>query len=289
MIKMICVDDAPLVLDHTVSLCRTIDRITDTKGFTNSGAALEYIGKNKVEIAVLDINMPDMNGIELAAHIKEKSPDTAIIFLTAYSEYAVEAFKLHASGYLMKPIDKESLSAEIDHALTNHPFRMESRIAAQTFGDFEFIVDGEVLVFIRSKSKEKGQEAPCPGASQTSTPHLSAKELLAYLIERRGRNVSRQQAFMTLYENREYDRSMQKQFDNVIRNLRSVLKEHHAENIFVLERGTMRIRPELIDCDMYRLLDGDAEAVNSYRGEYMNQYSWANISEAYASRLKSEP
>lgn len=267
MIKMICVDDAPLVLDHTVSLCRTIDRITDTKGFTNSGAALEYIGKNKVDIAVLDINMPDMNGIELAAHIKEKSPDTAIIFLTAYSEYAVEAFKLHASGYLMKPIDKESLSAEIDHALTNHPFRMESRIAAQTFGDFEFIVDGEVLVFIRSKSKE----------------------LLAYLIERRGRNVSRQQAFMTLYENREYDRSMQKQFDNVIRNLRSVLKEHHAENTFVLERGTMRIRPELIDCDMYRLLDGDAEAVNSYRGEYMNQYSWANISEAYASRLKSEP
>ena len=232
-------------------------------------------GQNNLK-APLKQAQSDLTGFEKVASgigdkLKTAFTFTAIVAgvkaLTAAVGECVEAFKLHASGYLMKPIDKESLSAEIDHALTNHPFRMESRIAAQTFGDFEFIVDGEVLVFIRSKSKE----------------------LLAYLIERRGRNVSRQQAFMTLYENREYDRSMQKQFDNVIRNLRSVLKEHHAENTFVLERGTMRIRPELIDCDMYRLLDGDAEAVNSYRGEYMNQYSWANISEAYASRLKSEP
>ena len=73
---------------------------------------------------------------------------------------------------------------------------------------------------------------------------------------------------------------------NVIRNLRDVLKQNGADEIFVLERGSMRIRPELIDCDMYRLLNGDAGAVNAYHGEYMNQYSWSNVSEAYASRLK---
>ncbi|MBO6229496.1 MAG: response regulator [Ruminiclostridium sp.] len=266
MINVMCVDDAPLVLDQTVSLCGEIDGIAEAKGFTNCGAALEYIGKNTVDIAVLDINMPDMNGIELAVRIKDKSPDTSIIFLTAYSEYAVEAFRLHASGYIMKPIDKETLAAEIKYALVNHPLYMYSRITVQTFGDFEVRVDGEILVFIKSKSKE----------------------LLAYLIEKHGRSVSRLQAFMALYENREYDRSMQKQFDNVIRNLRNVLKEHGAEDIFVLERATMRIRPELIDCDMYRFLAGDADAVNSYRGEYMNQYSWANMREAYASRMKSD-
>ena len=136
----------------------------------------------------------------------------------------------------------------------------------QTFGDFELFIDGKPVMFGRSKSKE----------------------LLAYLIERRGNTVSRTQAFSALYEDKDYDRSMQKQFDNVIRNLRDILKKYNAENIFVLERASMRIKPELIDCDMYRFLDGDMDAINAYRGEYMNQYSWSNLSEAYATRIMSE-
>ena len=264
--RVLCVDSDERAMKHTLALCGEHPAVDCANGFADARSALEWMETNRVELALLDVGLPDMNGIELAVRIKDKSPDTSIIFLTAYSEYAVEAFRLHASGYIMKPIDKETLAAEIKYALVNHPLYMYSRITVQTFGDFEVRVDGEILVFIKSKSKE----------------------LLAYLIEKHGRSVSRLQAFMALYENREYDRSMQKQFDNVIRNLRNVLKEHGAEDIFVLERATMRIRPELIDCDMYRFLAGDSDAVNSYRGEYMNQYSWANMSEAYASRMKSD-
>lgn len=259
----VCVDDEALVLKQIMSLCEKNSRIDDTRGFTDSSDALTFIGENDVNVVLLDINMPDMNGLVLAARIKETSPNTAIIFVTGYSEYAVEAFKLHVSGYLMKPVDKDELNAEIEHALANHSFHSDAHIIAKTFGDFDLFVDGQTVIFKRSKSKE----------------------LFAYLIEKRGRIVTRAQAFTALYEDKEYDRPMQKQFDNVIRNLRDVLKEYGADRIFVLEHAGMRINPELIDCDMYRFIDGDTDTINSYRGEYMNQYSWANLSEAYATRI----
>ena len=150
----VCVDDEALVLKQIMSLCEKNSRIDDTRGFTDSSDALTFIGENDVNVVLLDINMPDMNGLVLAARIKETSPNTAIIFVTGYSEYAVEAFKLHVSGYLMKPVDKDELNAEIEHALANHSFHSDAHIIAKTFGDFDLFVDGQTVIFKRSKSKE---------------------------------------------------------------------------------------------------------------------------------------
>ena len=51
-----------------------------------------------------------------------------------------------------------------------------------------------------------------------------------------------------------------------------------------MKAGELRINPELLDCDFYRLLVGDTEAINAYRGEYMSTYSWASITEAFIER-----
>ena len=269
--RIICIDDEPLILNMTVELCEKLPQKPQVKGFTKADEALSWLEKHTADIAILDINMPDMSGLELGAKIKERDPNTAIIFLTGYSEYAVDAFKLHASGYLMKPVNKKRLVGEIEHAINSREggaqtqSEDEAHVTAHTFGEFDLYVDGQPVSFPRSKSKE----------------------LLAYLIDRQGGSITRATAFAVLWENGMYDRSMQKQLDVIIRSLRSALEAVGAQEIFEMESGTMRVRPEKIDCDLYRFLAGDVEAVNAYRGEYMSAYSWASITEAFLTRTQN--
>jgi two-component SAPR family response regulator len=115
--KILCVDDEDLILALTVSMCRGIPGPVEAVGFTRSAQALEWLERNEPEIALLDINMADMNGLALAAKIKTLRPDTAIIFLTGYSEYAVDAFALHASGYLLKPVSQKNVVDRMEEVL----------------------------------------------------------------------------------------------------------------------------------------------------------------------------
>ena len=270
--RIICIDDEPLILNMTVELCEKLPQKPEVKGFTKAGEALLWLEDHAADIALLDINMPDMSGLRLAAKIREIDQNTAIIFLTGYSEYALDAFKLHASGYLMKPMNKDRLAEEIEHAAKLHGEHAEkkapegSRITAHTFGEFDLFVDGKPVSFPRSKSKE----------------------LLAYLIDRQGGGISRATAAAVLWEDSFYDRSIQKQLDVIIRSLRSTLESVGAQDIFEMGGGTVRIVPEKIDCDLYRFLSGDAGAVNSYRGEYMNAYAWADMTEAFLTHTQNK-
>ena len=93
-----CVDDDEVMLRQMMSLCGSIGRIDEIKGFSDPAGALGYIRANSADIAFLDINMPGMNGLTLASEIRQISPDTAVVFITEHPEYALEAFRLHASG-----------------------------------------------------------------------------------------------------------------------------------------------------------------------------------------------
>ena len=141
----ICVDDEPLVLQLSLSLIRELPQFEQVEGFGGSVEALDWLETHRPDLALLDIDMPAINGIALAIRIKEQYPDTAIIFLTGYTQYAVEAFALHASGYLMKPINREKLSAEVEYALSGRHARRSSHIQVQTFGNFDVFVDGKAV------------------------------------------------------------------------------------------------------------------------------------------------
>ena len=262
--KLLCVDDEEKILQRTVSLCRELPRITEVMSFTNPADALDWHSEHTADIALLDICMPGMDGLTLASKIIERSPDTAIIFLTRYTKYALDAFALHASGYIRKPATRERLAAEIAHALAGRPEEEPSlRISAKTFGEFDLMVNGELVTFSRARSKE----------------------LLAYLVDRQGSSVTRASAFAVLWEDEFYDRPMQKQLDVVIRSLRATLAAHGISELLEMRNGTLRIRPEMLECDLYRFFDGDIAAVNAYRGEYMSSYSWASMTEAYMDRI----
>ena len=133
------------------------------------------------------------------------------------------------------------------------------KVEVRTFGGFDVFCRGELVSFKRAR----------------------AKEIMAYLVDRQGSSASRAEIFAALYEDEEYDRSMQKQLDVMIRSLRDTLKEYRMEYIFEMNSGGLRIIPERMSCDLYDFLAEDKKATASYRGEYMSSYSWAMMTEAY--------
>ena len=265
--KLICVDDERLLMEDTVALCRTLEQVDEAVGFTRPVEALKWLEHERVDVALLDINMPGVDGIELATVIKQKWPHMAVIFLTGYSQYALDAFAVHASGYLLKPVKRDALESELAYAartFLKNP--TGSRVQARTFGNFDLLVDGRPVVFSQAK----------------------CKELLAYLIDRRGATVTRREAFTILWEDRQYDRRMQKQLDAILRSLRTTLSERGVGEIIEVQSGTLRVNPESIDCDAWRWLSGERDAANAFYGEYMSNYSWASFTEGSISSNDGE-
>ena len=262
--NILCVDDEPVALGLVVSMCEELPCAPAVTGFTRPREALDWLAANHADIVLLDINMPDMNGLDMARTIKRDHPGTPVVFVTGHAEHAVDAFALHVSGYVLKPIGHERLQAEVEYALSGTPSKRSARVEVRTFGNFDVLVDGRPISFARSQ----------------------AKELLAYLVDKRGTGTSRREAFAALWERGNYDRSMQKQLDAVIRSMRGTLAENGAGDIVEMERGVLRVVPERIDCDLYRFIDGDAQAMKSFFGEYMSSYSWASSTEGYLAHMK---
>ena len=259
--KAICVDDEPLAVEYTLRQCALLPEISETKGFTEAQLALDWLSEHPADIALLDINMPQMDGITLAAHIRERYPKTAILFLTAHKQYAFDAYSVHPAGYLLKPVSQEKLAAEIRYVCGNAHLSAPSRIRIKTFGNFDVYVDDKPVSFRLAKSKE----------------------ILAYLVDKQGSGVTRSELFAAVWEDRAYDRRMQKQFDVYIRSLRETLREYGVTEIMTMEKGVLRINPDTFLCDAYRFYSGDSDAINAYRGEYMSSYSWASMTEGILS------
>ena len=243
----IAVDDEVLMLGALVAAVSASPDITEVNKFSDCDAALEFVRENAVDIAFLDINMRGMGGLALAEKIRIACPDCKIVFCTGYEEYAIPAFKLHASGYLMKPVSAKDVQVEIDNIKGIR--QREKPIAVKCFGHFEVYANGEKLTFKRSKTKE----------------------LFAFLIDRHGAGVTVAEIGVALWENDEEQKN-QNYIYQLFRDLRQTLDGIGIEEIFERNNYLYSINPEKIDCDYFNYLkSGKPEFI----GEYMSQYSWA--------------
>ena len=148
--KAIAVDDEVLMLGALVKAISASPDIDEIAKFSDCVQALEYVRSNPADIAFLDINMRGMGGLALAENILAARPGCKIVFCTGYEEYAIPAFKLHASGYLMKPISAEDVQTEIDNIKGVR--RKEKLLTVNCFGNFEVWAKDEKLVFKRLKT-----------------------------------------------------------------------------------------------------------------------------------------
>ncbi|WP_238899834.1 response regulator [Clostridium sp. YIM B02500] len=112
MIKAMVVDDETLTNDHICELIR--DTGAEVEGYTNPHEALDSIMRFKPDVLFLDIEMPEINGLQFAEIVNSIEHDCEIVFITAYNQYAINAFRVNAIDYLLKPIIVEELYSSIE-------------------------------------------------------------------------------------------------------------------------------------------------------------------------------
>ena len=244
----IAVDDEALMLGALVAAIEASPDITQVARFSDCEEALEFTKNNRADIAFLDINMRGMGGLSLAEKIKAARPHCKIVFCTGYGEYAISAFKIHASGYLMKPISAEDVQREIDNI--KGVLKQEKMLTVKCFGNFEVYAKNEALTFKR----------------------LKTKELLAFLVDRNGAALTAKQICAVLFQDDTDDAKNLVYLRQLVMDLKNTLKAVGAEAVFCHETPCYRIDTSLIKCDYISHLEtGKPE----FHGEYMTQYSWA--------------
>ncbi len=254
--RTIAIDDQLSVANEVSEIMHEIDPEGTHEAFNDQMLALASIVNDKPDIAWLDIEMPGLSGFEMAAGIKKISPDTNIVFITAYSQYALEAIGMHPSGYVIKPVTKEQLIDEINNLRQPAKKKEESaKLRVQCFGNFEVFCEGKMVRFSRSLSKEA----------------------LAYLIDRRGAGCTVNEICSVLWEDKEIDTNRKSQCRVVLGSLRKDLEAVGAGDVVVKMWNTWGVDTGKVSCDYYDFLRNDKDAVNQFRGEYMAQYSWAEM------------
>ena len=244
----IAVDDEALMLGALAAAIEASPDIAQVARFSDCEEALEFVKEQPVDVAFLDINMRGMGGLALAEKITAFRPSCKIVFCTGYEEYALHAFKLHASGYLMKPIAAEDVQAEIDNIKGVR--QKEKLLKVSCFGNFEVYVKEEKLVFKR----------------------LKTKELFAFLIDRNGASMTVKQICAVLFPDDTDDGKNATYLRQLFMDLKNTLKAVGAEAVLCHETPCYRVDTSLIKCDYISYLEtGKPE----FHGEYMTQYSWA--------------
>lgn len=245
--KVLLVDDEPLQLVRLENVCKKVLPDAEFLSYTNPVKALQENDKTIFDIAFLDIEMPGINGIQLAKNLKKINPLIKIVFVTAYNEYALQAFKIHAHGYVTKPVSEAKIKEEIDELQNIAPLQSGKKLQIKCFGNFEVFHNGEPVKFSYKKSKE----------------------VFAYLIDREGAAIDINELNAVLWEE-----DHPSYLRNLIADIQNTLKNLDCGDVFIKRHNEAYIDVEKIDCDAYEYKKNNPNAIRLYRGEYMMQYSW---------------
>lgn len=244
------IDDEKNALEYITRKIKSVEPDAEVYSFDNAKEAIESAKKIPFDVAFMDIQMPEMNGITLAKTFKKINPKSNMIFVTGYSEYTMDAFAVDASGYLLKPATKD----QVKHALENLRYPLSvpggSDVCIQCFGDFEIFVNQKPVHF----------------------KYIKSKEVIAFLVDRKGALCSNAEVIINIWDD---DEDHSAYYRSLMKDIHDTFKELGVEDIFNRERAGASIITDKVRCDYYDYLKGTPEGINAYKGEYMQQYSWA--------------
>lgn len=288
MYKIIAVDDEMYSLKRFENIINKEERVTLLNTFTDPYAALDYVKENLVDIAFLDIEMPGLNGLELAERIQEVDPFVSIVFVTAFDQYALEAFKAHAIGYLLKPLDLEDFSSQITILSRSRSPREDKKAEISENDDIKLIVNclGSFTCFAKDNSSE-------PITFRTA----KTAELFALLIHHYDAPATKYFILDSLFPDMDYEKS-NKLFYVSCSYLRSAFGKIGVTELLIRENDNYRLNLSVIDCDYVSFMKS-SQHINEltlsqledisalYKGEYLKgrSYEWAFESKPYVDSL----
>ncbi len=230
-IRIAAVDDETHVLERFERMVSGISELNLCGLFETGEHLLTYLKENPLDAVFLDIEMPCVNGLQLSEQIQSLNENIEIIFVTAFNQYAVEAFEVQALDYILKPLTEDRLAKSVKRLLkTRKAANVPGTLFVQCFGEFEVFVNGEALTWKNSK----------------------AKEVLAFLIHKNGVPVNWEKIANAVWPDYNSEKA-QTNFHATTYLLRKRLAEAGLSHILENARGNYRIVTDKVDCDIYRL------------------------------------
>lgn len=270
--NVVCIDDKPLALESLSLELRQICSVEIVNTYVNAFEGLANIIQDEVDVVFLEVKLPEIKGIDLARKIIEKKPDVLIVFLTAYKEYAVEAFELEATDYIVKPVQLKRLQSTIErakrklHALRHFSSNKETKLSIKVSNHLAFSTDGKQFSPLQWRTTK-------------------AEELFLYLLHNRGHMVDKFTIKEVLWGDFDVADGL---LHTTISNIRKALKEY-KDHIKVRLRGNAYfLEMKQVQIDLFHWEDelnslgrSIPKALEKYekimklnQGVYLKQYSY---------------
>ena len=249
--KTILVDHEPLMRQELETIMKGIREVNVVGSFRNSEHALEYAEDNIVEFALLNTEMPKMDGLDLGRKLREVRPGVVLIYITESRDRLFDLLKMRADYCIMKPYSRDDIEDAAKRARLL-AVRQKKTVTVRMFGRFDVFVNGKALYFKNAKSKE----------------------LLALCMDRRGGNVSMEEAVDKLWPERAYDEKVKRLYRKAVMNLQGTLKENGITELFQTGRGSCQISRGEVECDYFTYLAEPEKNREMFQGDYLFDYSW---------------
>ncbi|KQN96074.1 response regulator [Paenibacillus sp. Leaf72] len=250
MLQAYLVDDELHALNILgIFLART-EKVTVAGRYNNGFEALEALRHKRPHIWFLDIEMPEMSGLELAAYINEADPDAAIVFTTAYDHYAVAAFEHEAIDYLLKPIEMERLSRTIDRLTRDKGVRGQSAALDLEAGCKEELIVHMLGVF----------HVQSANGMQLTWRTAKEKELFAYLLlhGHMTSGVHRDRIIASLWADEPYEKA-KIYLHTCVSLLRKGLRQIGIEQMVSYKNEQYRLDMKRIKADVFAFISASLE------------------------------
>ncbi|GAK13137.1 response regulator [Geomicrobium sp. JCM 19039] len=273
MIRAVVIEDEPLALEYITHLIKRTNQFIVCGMYTSSESAWDALNRDKPEILFIDVELPGASGMVLAEQIYNEYPSMNIVFITAFQEYAVQAFEVNAVDYLLKPVTFQRLLKTIDHFTKTDKEIGVSSTPITSISCFNALVFMSYTQPISVKWRTK-----------------KAKEIFLYLLHAKGTSVKKDTLLDLYWPDQDPQKSYALLYSTVYQ-IRKTLSLVSSQIKVINEEESYRLFTENIKLDVYdweerffSLPSSLEENIRQYEklfydytGDYLNEegYLWA--------------